>query len=261
MTFVFPVREAHGERLAFETASMRAPGSRDGECLRTAEARIRAAEPVKDAVRTPRYWLHLTEADGTASRTRLRGGLEENPSARPGRPVEVTYWRGQIRYVEFPDGSGCVDRSRRRRHDLDLVLVDDPARSRRLDALAGDAVLRQERQIAVDPVDEVARRRLEPGHRAGVEVRVVDGGVGVGRVRVGGVVPVVRRAPEPVLVGGQPPLPGQGVGQREDPGVVAPGTARRGLEADVQESPGHPADATPARRVPEPPGRPRARPR
>ncbi|CAL9434702.1 hypothetical protein [Streptomyces sp. enrichment culture] len=104
--FVFPVREAHGERLAFETAAVCAPGDRGGECLRTVEARIRAAVPVRDTVRTPRYWLHLTEADGTASRTRLHGRLEETPSARAGGPVEVTYWRGQIRYVEFPAGAG-----------------------------------------------------------------------------------------------------------------------------------------------------------
>lgn len=104
--FAFPVREAHGEGLAFESAAVCAPGDRDGQCLRTVEARIRAAEPVKDVSKTRRYWLHLTEADGTASRTRLPGGLEENPSARAGRPVEVTYWRGQIRYVEFPAGPG-----------------------------------------------------------------------------------------------------------------------------------------------------------
>ncbi|GAA2515999.1 hypothetical protein [Streptomyces gobitricini] len=100
--FAFPVREAYGERLAFEAAAVCAPGHRDGECLHTVEARVMNAEPVKDHVRTSRGWLYFTEADGTASRTRLHGSPEDRPSARAGQRVEVTYWRGQIRYVDFP---------------------------------------------------------------------------------------------------------------------------------------------------------------
>ncbi|MFJ9885846.1 hypothetical protein ACIQRW_08290 [Streptomyces sp. NPDC091287] len=54
--------------------------------------------------KTPSYWLYLTEADGTSTRTRIESNLERLPAARPGANIEVTYWQDQIRYVDFgPD--------------------------------------------------------------------------------------------------------------------------------------------------------------
>ncbi|MGY3681446.1 hypothetical protein [Streptomyces sp. TE33382] len=96
---------ALAEERAFRTAATCAAddshddGHDDG-CLRTVEARIDRADRVTGR-KTPLYWLYVTDADGTSTRTRLTGSPQEHPVARPGARVEVTYWRGQIRYVDF----------------------------------------------------------------------------------------------------------------------------------------------------------------
>ncbi|MFJ3702478.1 MULTISPECIES: hypothetical protein [Streptomyces] len=77
-----------------------AQGTRGADCLRTAAAHIDRADEVQGR-KTPTYWLYLTESDGTSSRTRLHGSPREAPLAEPGTKVEVTYWRSQIRYVDF----------------------------------------------------------------------------------------------------------------------------------------------------------------
>ncbi|MEV0494151.1 hypothetical protein [Streptomyces atratus] len=98
------MRGALDEERAFRAAVSCAsdgdvPGGRDNDCLRAVRAGIDRTERVEG--RTPSYWLYVTEADGTSSRTRLRGSPQEPPIARAGMRVEVTYWRGQIRYVDF----------------------------------------------------------------------------------------------------------------------------------------------------------------
>lgn len=75
-------------------------GGRDDGCLRTVAARIDRTERVEGR-KTPTYWLYVIEADGTSSRTRLGGRPPEPPTAWEGTRVEATYWRGQIRYVDF----------------------------------------------------------------------------------------------------------------------------------------------------------------
>lgn len=80
-----------------------AGGPSDGraaDCLRTVAARIDRSERVRSE-KTPVTRLRLTEADGTSSRVRLEGLPEEVPAAGAGGRVEVTYWRGEIRYVDF----------------------------------------------------------------------------------------------------------------------------------------------------------------
>ncbi|WP_143663731.1 hypothetical protein [Streptomyces sp. rh34] len=96
--------QARDDERAFTTATAcTAPGGGDPACLRTVTAVIDRAE--KETMRkTPSYWLHLTEADGTSTRTRIESDLERLPAARPGATIEVTYWQDQIRYVAFgPD--------------------------------------------------------------------------------------------------------------------------------------------------------------
>ncbi|MBC9730620.1 hypothetical protein [Streptomyces sp. TRM68367] len=73
---------------------------RDADCLWTVSARIDRTERVKGK-KTATYWAYVTEADGTSTRTRFQGSAQEAPAATPGRQVEVTYWRGQIRYADF----------------------------------------------------------------------------------------------------------------------------------------------------------------
>ncbi|WP_033321434.1 hypothetical protein [Streptomyces yerevanensis] len=76
---------------------------RDGDCLWTVAARIERTEE-ETGRKTSSYWLYVTEADGTSSRTRITGSAQEHPIARAKARVEVTYWRGQIRYVDFDSG-------------------------------------------------------------------------------------------------------------------------------------------------------------
>ncbi|WP_405501083.1 hypothetical protein OG501_20225 [Streptomyces niveus] len=91
------VRGALGEERAFRAAVSCDSGD---DCLRTATARIDRTERVQGK-KTPSYLLYVTEADGTTSSPRIRGDAPEPPTAWAGTPVEVTYWRGQIRYVDF----------------------------------------------------------------------------------------------------------------------------------------------------------------
>ncbi|MGW0393524.1 hypothetical protein ACWDYJ_22055 [Streptomyces sp. NPDC003042] len=94
--------EEHRFRAAVDCASGggAVPGGRDDDCLRTTVARIDRTESVKGR-KTASYWLYVTEADGTSTRTRLEGRPQDPPVAREAARVEVTYWQGQIRYVDF----------------------------------------------------------------------------------------------------------------------------------------------------------------
>lgn len=102
-----------GER-AFRAAVACAPDSPspDGaavDCLRTVSARIDETEAVEGR-KSSSFWMYLTEADGTSSRTRLTGTPREHPDARAGARIDVTYWQGQIRYVDFAsDAAGSAD--------------------------------------------------------------------------------------------------------------------------------------------------------
>lgn len=77
-----------------------APDRGADDCLLTVPARIDRTAHYTGS-RSVSYWMYLTEADGTSSRTRLEGSPESWPAARNGQRVDVTYWRGQIRYVDF----------------------------------------------------------------------------------------------------------------------------------------------------------------
>lgn len=93
--------DARDDERAFTTATAcTAPGGSDSDCLRTVSAVIDRTEK-ETARKTPSYWLHITEADGTSTRTRIETNLERLPAARPGANIEVTYWQDQIRYVDF----------------------------------------------------------------------------------------------------------------------------------------------------------------
>ncbi|WP_105970051.1 hypothetical protein [Streptomyces geranii] len=78
---------------------------RESDCLWTLGARIDRTEAERRR-KTSSYWMYLTEADGSSSRTRLPGSASERPDTRAGDRVEVTYWRGQIRYVDFGSARG-----------------------------------------------------------------------------------------------------------------------------------------------------------
>ncbi|MEU0134910.1 hypothetical protein ABZ172_12940 [Streptomyces sp. NPDC006296] len=88
-----------GTRDAGDSRDPRDP--RDANCLRTVTVRIDRTDEVKGH-KTPTYRLYVTEPDGTAHRTHLHGSPREAPLAKPGTTVEVTSWRGLIRYVDFP---------------------------------------------------------------------------------------------------------------------------------------------------------------
>ncbi|MEU3133316.1 hypothetical protein AB0935_10400 [Streptomyces sp. NPDC007027] len=92
---------AHDEERAFAAAEA-CPASADAtavDCLRTVKAVIDRTE--KETGKTALYWLYLTESDGRSTRTGLNGTPQQSPVARPGASVEVTYWRGEIRSVDF----------------------------------------------------------------------------------------------------------------------------------------------------------------
>ncbi|MFE7071764.1 hypothetical protein ACFU96_16950 [Streptomyces sp. NPDC057620] len=101
---------------AFKTASRcasdgDADGTSDGasdgdasdDCLRTVSARIDHTEVVRGR-KTTSYRLYVVEADGTEGRATLGGDPSYRPVASPGADVRVTYWRGQIRYVDLATG-------------------------------------------------------------------------------------------------------------------------------------------------------------
>ncbi|MFJ6611401.1 hypothetical protein ACIQPT_14120 [Streptomyces sp. NPDC091289] len=88
------------ERAFTAAADCPAPVRGDADCLRTVTAVIDRTERVTRS-KSPSYWLYITEADGTSTRTRIDGSPRQYPVARPGEGVEVTYWQGQIRYVDF----------------------------------------------------------------------------------------------------------------------------------------------------------------
>lgn len=96
--------DARDDERAFTTApACTAPGGGDADCLRTVTAVLDRTEK-ETGRKTPSYWLYLTEADGTSTRTRIESSPERLPAARPGANIEVTYWQDQIRYVDFgPD--------------------------------------------------------------------------------------------------------------------------------------------------------------
>jgi hypothetical protein len=92
---------ARDDERAFTTAAAcGAPGRGDSDCLRTVKAVIDRTEK-ETMSKTPSYWLYITEADGTSTRTRINSSPELLPAARPGASIEVAYWQGQIRYVDF----------------------------------------------------------------------------------------------------------------------------------------------------------------
>ncbi|WP_175407777.1 hypothetical protein [Streptomyces sp. TRM64462] len=96
----FPLRGALDDARALRAAvPCASPDGPDSDCLRTVTARVDHVEKANLQHRKATYWLRLTEADGTSSRTRLRG-LPQPTAAWAGARVEVTYWQGQIRYVE-----------------------------------------------------------------------------------------------------------------------------------------------------------------
>lgn len=96
--------DARDDERAFTTApACTASGGADPNCLRSVTAVLDRTEK-ETGRKTPSYWLYLTEADGTSTRTRIESDLERLPAARPGANIEVTYWQDQIRYVDFgPD--------------------------------------------------------------------------------------------------------------------------------------------------------------
>ncbi|MFB7227518.1 hypothetical protein ACFCY9_07385 [Streptomyces fimicarius] len=93
---------ARDDERAFTTASecTTADGSSASDCLRTVKAVIDRTEQ-ETMRKTPSYWLYITEADGTSTRTRIEGNPDLTPATRPGAAVEVTYWQGQIRYADL----------------------------------------------------------------------------------------------------------------------------------------------------------------
>ncbi|MBV1938975.1 hypothetical protein KUF83_20805 [Streptomyces sp. BV286] len=99
---------AINEGTAFEAAVRCEPvgeasDEASGDCLRTVGARVDRTEQVEGR-KTPSYRLYVDEPDGTTGRTTLGGSPAKSPAATPGARVEVTYWRGQIRYVDFEAG-------------------------------------------------------------------------------------------------------------------------------------------------------------
>ncbi|MFI0930357.1 hypothetical protein ACH4RG_01210 [Streptomyces sp. NPDC021019] len=96
--------DARDDERAFTTApACTAPGGAGSDCLRTVTAVLDRTEK-ETGRKTPSYWLYLTEADGTSTRTRIESDLERLPAARAGANIEVTYWQDQIRYVDIgPD--------------------------------------------------------------------------------------------------------------------------------------------------------------
>lgn len=91
------VRGAVDDERAFRAAV----GCDSGDnCLRTTQARVDRTERV-EGKKTASYFLYVTEADGTTSGPRLWGSPSDPPAATKGTAVEVTYWRGEIRYVDF----------------------------------------------------------------------------------------------------------------------------------------------------------------
>ncbi|CAL9509663.1 hypothetical protein SUDANB105_03583 [Streptomyces sp. enrichment culture] len=98
---IVPLRGALDDERAFRAAVACAPGGHGDDCLRTVTARVERTERKKGR-RSASFWLYLDQVDGKSSRTRLRGGEYDYPGARPGGRVDVTYWRDQIRYVDFP---------------------------------------------------------------------------------------------------------------------------------------------------------------
>ncbi|MFF0505603.1 hypothetical protein ACFYUH_18645 [Streptomyces fimicarius] len=93
---------ARDDERAFTTASecTAAAGRGASDCLRTVKAVIDRTEQ-ETMRKTPSYWLYITEADGTSTRTRIDGNPDLTPAARPGAAVDVTYWQDRIRYVGF----------------------------------------------------------------------------------------------------------------------------------------------------------------
>ncbi len=92
---------SHAEERAFRAAvECPTPHDAGSDCLHTVPAVIDRTEKVTRS-KSASYWLYITEADGTATRTRINGSPREHPGARAGESVEVTYWRGQIRYADL----------------------------------------------------------------------------------------------------------------------------------------------------------------
>ncbi|PSM45173.1 hypothetical protein C6Y14_03605 [Streptomyces dioscori] len=104
------IAEGHAFRTASRCASndsasddSASGGSASDDCLRTVGARIDRTEDVRGR-KTPSYRLYVVEADGTEGRATLGGSPSERPAATSGADVQVTYWRGQIRYVDLAAG-------------------------------------------------------------------------------------------------------------------------------------------------------------
>ncbi|MFJ9109522.1 hypothetical protein [Streptomyces sp. NPDC102283] len=96
--------DARDDERAFTAApACTAPGGSGSDCLWTVTAVLDRTER-ETGRKTSSYWLYLTEAGGTSTRTMIESNLERLPAARPGATIEVTYWQDQIRYVDLgPD--------------------------------------------------------------------------------------------------------------------------------------------------------------
>jgi hypothetical protein len=102
-----PMRGALHEERDFKAAVVcpeRTAPTGSADCLRTVTARIDRTEPV-NGTRSAAYWLYVTEPGGKSDRARIDGfSGPASPTAWSGARIQVTEWRGKIRYVDFSDG-------------------------------------------------------------------------------------------------------------------------------------------------------------
>jgi len=117
-------------------------------------------------------------------------------------------------------------------HDLNFVLVDDPARAVGEYWAALDAVAAQQLAVAVDPGEKVMRGGLEPRGRTRIDCLVLHLWVNRAGVGVGGFTPGVALPPPLVVLSGQGPTLAKGVRESEDTGVQAVPVDLGGLEPD-----------------------------
>lgn len=119
---LFPMRGMYAEERAFRAAVACPADSRSGECLRTVDARFDRTDGVQMLPKGgSTYWLYVTEPDGTSARARITGSPATVEAIGKGAPVRVTYWRGEIRYVDI--GSWHADAHADVRGDYKLFLA------------------------------------------------------------------------------------------------------------------------------------------
>ncbi|WP_405888569.1 hypothetical protein OG762_28600 [Streptomyces sp. NBC_01136] len=102
-----PMRDALHEERDFRAAVAcpeRTASTGSEGCLRTVTARIDRTDPV-EGTRSAAYWLYVTEPGGKTDRARIDGSSgPASATAWSGARIQVTEWRGKIRYVAFSDG-------------------------------------------------------------------------------------------------------------------------------------------------------------